>query len=417
MNDEMLIDASPTKELFLDTLIKDVNITDAILDLVDNAIDGYTRHEFANRRSISLELSKSKFLIHDTCGGIDLESARNEVFRFGVVKGGEYTLGVYGIGLKRSMFKLGRIIVFESDDGDKYFRVDIDVKEWKKLEGWNFTFSEIEESKNGSFTKVSIKKLKDEVKREFESDRFVNELSDRISKTYYIFIKDMVDITLNGAKVSPYELDLVFSNTVEPAFKKFSFDGINVSLKAGAHPDYKNPGWYLFCNNRLIVSGDRSPKTGWGMRGVPVYHNKYNRFKGFAFIHSDDPTRLPWTTAKNNIDWDSEVFGRILPSMQNITSQYTSILSKYYPSEREEKVGIEGLGELTTRSISSLKKEQDFKAPSVPKRPTYTAISYRKKISEVDALKECMGKKSMSNKELGEKTFDYYKEMECSDDE
>lgn len=181
MNDDMIIDASPTKELFLDTLIKDVNITDAILDLVDNAIDGYTRHEFANRRSISLELSKSKFLIHDTCGGIDLESARKEVFRFGVVKGGKHTLGVYGIGLKRSMFKLGPIIVFESDDGDKYFRVDIDVEEWKKQEGWNFTFSEIDESKNGSFTRVSIKKLKDEVKREFESDRFVNELSDRIS--------------------------------------------------------------------------------------------------------------------------------------------------------------------------------------------------------------------------------------------
>lgn len=30
----MLIDASPTKGLFLDTLIKDVNIKDAILDLV-----------------------------------------------------------------------------------------------------------------------------------------------------------------------------------------------------------------------------------------------------------------------------------------------------------------------------------------------------------------------------------------------
>jgi hypothetical protein len=55
MNDEMDIDASPTKELFLDTLTKDVNITDAILDLVDNAIDGYTRHEFQDRRSITLK--------------------------------------------------------------------------------------------------------------------------------------------------------------------------------------------------------------------------------------------------------------------------------------------------------------------------------------------------------------------------
>lgn len=56
MNDEMLIDATPTKELFLDTLIKDVNITDAILDLIDNAINGYTRHDFEESRSIMIEL-------------------------------------------------------------------------------------------------------------------------------------------------------------------------------------------------------------------------------------------------------------------------------------------------------------------------------------------------------------------------
>ena len=189
MNDEMLIDASPTKELFLDTLTKDVNITDAILDLVDNAIDGYTRREFEDQRSIDIKLSKSGFSIRDTCGGIDLESARTEVFRFGVVRGGKHSLGVYGIGLKRSMFKLGSAIVFTSDDGNNYFRVDIDVEKWKEQEGWNFTFSQIAESKNGNFTRILIKKLKDDAKREFESSRFVNDLRDRISKTYHIFIK------------------------------------------------------------------------------------------------------------------------------------------------------------------------------------------------------------------------------------
>lgn len=195
MDDGMIIDASPTKELFLDTLTKDVDITDAILDLVDNAIDGYTRHEFDDRKSINLKLSKTMFSISDTCGGIDLESARHEVFRFGVVKGGKHSLGVYGIGLKRSMFKLGSIIVFRSDDGNNYFRVDINVDDWKQEKAWNFTFSEITESKNKTFTKIIIKKLKDDVKREFESSRFVNGLKDRISKTYHIFIKDKVDIS------------------------------------------------------------------------------------------------------------------------------------------------------------------------------------------------------------------------------
>ena len=35
----------------------------------------------------------------------------------------------------------------------------------------------------------------------------------------------------------------------------------------------------------------------------------------------------------------------------------------------------------------------------------------------LDALKKCMGRLSMSNRELGERTFNYYKEMECSDED
>jgi hypothetical protein len=44
-----LINAMPTKKLFIDTLIRDVSLKDAILDLVDNAIDGYTRHQYDDK--------------------------------------------------------------------------------------------------------------------------------------------------------------------------------------------------------------------------------------------------------------------------------------------------------------------------------------------------------------------------------
>ena len=417
MNNNMLIEAMPTKDLFIDTLTRDVNITDAILDLVDNAIDGYTRNNIQDRREINLKISKNEFLIHDTCGGIDVDSARKDVFRFGVVKGSKHSLGVYGIGLKRSIFKLGSTVAFESDNGKNYFRVDIDVNEWKKSDDWNFQFTEIKNSTAQSFTRLKINELKSDVKREFESNRFINELSERISKTYFMFIKNNVDIVLNGFSIPQYELEIVFSEEVEPAFKKLSFNGINVKLYAGAHPDYKNPGWYILCNDRLIVAGDRTEKTGWGSRGVPNYHPKFNRFKGFAFINADDPTKLPWTSAKNNIDKDSEIYSKILPAMQNLTAQYTKHLSSYYPTEKEETIGVEGLGKLTPKPIIQLEKEQNFKAPPPPKRTVYATISYKKPKSEVDALKRCMGNKNLTHKELGERTFEYYKEMECSDDE
>lgn len=196
-----------------------------------------------------------------------------------------------------------------------------------------------------------------------------------------------------------------------------SFNGIKVKLIAGAHPDYTNPGWYIFCNDRMIVSGDTTERTGWGFRGIPAYHVKFNRFKGFAFIYSEDPTKLPWNTAKNEIDRTSDVYAKILPVMQNMTSQYTRHLNRYYPTEKAETIGKEGFGSLTTKSIRGLFEEQDFKAPPPPKKPVNTTINYLKKKTEVDALKKCMGRMGMSNRELGERTFNYYKEMECSDDE
>ena len=62
-------------------------------------------------------------------------------------------------------------------------------------------------------------------------------------------------------------------------------------------------------------------------------------------------------------------------------------------------------------------KDQSFKAPSIPKAPEVSTIRYKKPKGEVELLKKCMKKWWMSNKELGERTFDYYKEMECKDEE
>lgn len=410
------IDASPTKELFLDTLVKDVSIIDAVLDLVDNSIDGYLRQEYSERKKINLSLSEKDFSIFDNCGGIDLKSARHIVFRFGVTKGNRHSLGVYGIGLKRSIFKIGSSIEFESDDEKKYFLVQIDVNDWKKKPEWQFEFSKITDSKCKPFTHIRIKNLKNDVKREFNSSRFINTLIERTSKTYFKFIKENVDITINKIKVLPYKLEMVFSDEVEPAQRKFSLDGIKVRLVAGAHPDYKNPGWYILCNGRLIISEDRSELTGWGMRGVPNYHTKYNRFKGFAFIDSDDPRKLPWNTAKNGIEKSSEVYAKILPEMQNLTVQYTKYMNKAYPSEKEETIGIAQLGLLTGKPITELTKDQNFKAPPIRKPPEETTIQYHKLKKEVRALKKCLGRINMSNRELGIRTFDYYKEMECPDD-
>lgn len=413
-----LINAEPTKELFIDTLVKDVSITEAVLDLVDNAIDGYQCQEYTDRKEIKVNMRKQSFEIWDNCGGISADFARDVVFRFGVVRErGKHSLGVYGIGLKRSMFKIGSDITFGSDDLKNYFRVKIDLEEWKKSPDWSHEFAELSNSKGTAFTKLYITELHDEVQAEFKSERFKTELYDRISRTYFLFMEENVDIYLNETKITPLELQIGFSEEVEPANKSFEMNRVKVKLTAGAHPDYHDPGWYIFCNNRLIIRGDTTSLTGWGNRGVPQYHNKYNRFKGFAYLDSDNPRDLPWTTAKNHIDTSSPIYVALVDEMQNMTQQYTTYMTKAYPTEKEERIGKEILGELQTKSVREITQTQDFKAREIPRTPEFTTISYMKQKTETDRLKKCMGNRYMTNKALGERTFDYYKEMECSDEE
>ena len=161
MNDAVgQIDASPTKEFFIDMLTRDITLTQCILDLVDNSIHnvirstnldvtqiltGKARTRSIQHAKIAITLDKTHFRIEDTCGGISIADAQNEVFRFGKptpdrrLKG----LGVYGIGMKRALFKIGCKITVQSRTSKEKqgFAVDIDVREWTNSKEWTFEFT------------------------------------------------------------------------------------------------------------------------------------------------------------------------------------------------------------------------------------------------------------------------------------
>ena len=78
-----VVNAMPTKDFFIETLVKDISFNDCILDLIDNAIDGYIRNRYEERRLININLDADHFLIADNCGGIPYREAKEEVFRPG----------------------------------------------------------------------------------------------------------------------------------------------------------------------------------------------------------------------------------------------------------------------------------------------------------------------------------------------
>ena len=151
MSEIVLADANPEKRLFISLLTRDIPMVAAFLDLIDNSInaalepiadklttaDGYV--DILNDNSIQPDVDirvsfSTEFVkIVDTASGISLATAQQHVFKFGRSQEEENAsdrLSVYGLGLKRAIFKLGRRISIISDHIDGGFLLDLDVVKW-----------------------------------------------------------------------------------------------------------------------------------------------------------------------------------------------------------------------------------------------------------------------------------------------
>jgi DNA topoisomerase VI subunit B len=114
----MKVNAKPSKEFFVNMISRDIDINYAIMELIDNCMDGAQRKPEADVR-IELSTSKTEFKIIDNCGGMSRVVAREYAFRFGrpsstnIEPRNEYETGVFGIGMKRALFKMGKKFIFQ----------------------------------------------------------------------------------------------------------------------------------------------------------------------------------------------------------------------------------------------------------------------------------------------------------------
>ena len=99
-----VVKANPTKEFFVNMLIRDILLKQAIIELIDNSIDGARTIREKNQfdgLEIKVSFNNEKFAIEDNCGGIPLDVAANYAFRFGRSNSrettGKETTGIFGI--------------------------------------------------------------------------------------------------------------------------------------------------------------------------------------------------------------------------------------------------------------------------------------------------------------------------------
>jgi len=434
-----LVKFHPTKRLFIDTLTKDISVRDCIFDLLDNAVDSYVRHKIRERREIRVEFDKEKFLIYDNCGGISVDHLLNHVFRFGVIDTAVNlpTIGVYGIGLKRAIFKLGRKIFFKTDDGSDYSCLKIDVDEWvqksdERLEDWNIPLLEHKKTKLKSgekpYTHIEITNLNEETKETF-TEAFTQRLKKAIQIYYALFIQDNIDIFINNEIQQPFEIRVKIRWDSNPA--SFLDEYNNVEIKIICWIEYreeekripkkeKRQGWNVFMNKRLILHDNVGPETGWTgeQPHLPKFHSIFNDFRGIVYLISNDPSKLPLNTEKNGFDRENATYIYLLKKMIYVAKPLIQYLErKYDKQKREVQEHEEKLEDFLQKqrgdkkpkeiSIDKITRNRNFTPPDTPiiKLPKTTTISYQKPKEQVTKLKKRF--KVRSNAEVGSESFDY----------
>jgi len=443
------IDATPTKRLFIDILTRDISVKACILDLIDNSVDAYIRNEITDRREIRLSISKDEFRIFDNCGGIEYNFLKTKVFRFGadIFERDKPTLGIYGIGMKRAMLKIGRKILMETDDGNSYCKINLDVNEWVKSDDWKIPFEYFEDSRlspdQKPYTKIKVTDLYDSIKKKFDLNSFVNSIKEEVIHiTYTFFITNNIDFYVNDdVKIEPFIIEARYDDTYQPTKYQDSFEGLDFEITCFIDPkkgrttrELGKRGWNVFCNKRLILAEDTTNITGWSgaKEDLPNYHPIYNEFRGIVFINSKDPSKLPLNTSKTGLDTETPIYDYIRNKMIRTARPLVDYLSRKYDEEKdtldeiEEKVQVteeksemgeeEEAVEAKYVPLDKIEAGSEFKAPEKLKpKIKMSNILYKKAEKLVKKVKKRL--KVRSNKEVGEKTFDYYVDLEEIEDE
>lgn len=445
MTGKLFADASPEKRLFISLITRDIPLVAAFLDLIDNSINSavepfsqqlltandYLRvfqdEEISPSVDISLEINSERVEIIDTATGISARTAQDHVFKFGRgldEKHDADRLSVYGIGLKRAIFKLGNKITISSDHADGGFDLVLDVLKWARdtSQPWQFEITSRPPAKAGETgTTIRVEELYPDCKRRLSDGVFVSQLKDAISKTYSFYLSKFVNITIGKEKIEGTNIEIGNNHTAD----SFTQGSVSCAVRAGIGTPQggqfkdKSSGWFVFCNGRTVISADKSSLTGWGELGLlPIFQPKHRPFLGTVFFVSQDAELLPWTTTKSGINEDSGIWQEAKRHMTTVgrtvisflDSRYTEAGTEVQPSELKTAAG-----DSMSVMSASVTPNRTF-APPKEAPPETVSIQYRAKVSDVKRIKKYLGRSSMGAGEVGLHAFNHFLRNEVEEE-
>ncbi|MCF7822115.1 MAG: ATP-binding protein [Mariprofundaceae bacterium] len=450
-----MIHASPTKRFFVSMLTRDIELEDAILDLLDNCIDGILRtHTVAETPTpydsyfANIEFDREHFKIEDNCGGIPYKLATEYAFMMGRPHDENDTdiptVGMYGIGMKRAMFKMGReSSVYSSTEKDS-FSVSISPGWLETDSDWELPLEHMDSSLGEAGTIIEVKSLQEGIAQRFDSKSFHADMETLIRTHYSFIIQKGFQISINGTEVKPRLTGLLMSPSstpederIMPYVFKGNFDDVEINLAVGFFRPMPNleeldeeqitrrskddAGWTIACNDRVVVFNDKTRLTGWGESGVPSYHSQFIGITGIVHFKCNDAWKLPMTTTKRGVDTSSELYMFVKDLMKEGMKRFTQYTNKWKP-EAEKERAMSSAAKLTSfGEMFSLEVNEKWTAlkggngarliPDLPKpkaAPVHTRqIKFARHIKEIEMVSDHLfGVLDVPPSEVGEKCFD-----------
>ena len=445
----MTASAYPSKTFFVSMLTRDIELKDAILDLLDNCVDGILRHQQIHPAKDKLkpyegfwakiQISDKYFSIEDNCGGIPKNIAEESAFRLGRADLEQDkdlpTVGMYGIGMKRAIFKMGRRAQVFSRHKPYSYYVEILPSWLSNDKDWELPLTDTAKGLESDGTRIVVEELYENIARQLTSKDFDKELREDIGHFFAVILTKGFKVLLNDREVSLEDFRLLYSKDFD------SPNQIFIEMVVGFYRELapiteiekeeedekdrptrksENAGWTVICNDRVVLYRDKTRTTGWGIRDVPKYHTQFIAIAGVVKFTSNDSLKLPLGTTKRNIDTSSEIYEKAIDRMMDGLKQFTNFTNKWKGVEEGtadnfKKMELAEPSEIVN-SVSKWSKvrgsredEQKF-VPDLPEPPrtnTKRRIAFYKPSLEIETMAQYFfGDPEVLPSDVGERCFD-----------
>jgi Molecular chaperone, HSP90 family len=357
MSELIHIDATPQKRLFL-SIIADYDINTAVCELIDNAIDHWIDggRDGTLKVDIRVNIDRQTIVISDNAGGVRIDDlqllvapgASREKIQEGII-------GNFGVGGKRAGIALGELVEIKTrHKKGKTFEFELSDK-WLNQSDWNVDVYECESIAAGTTT-VRISKM-----RQGFDESSAKSLRKHIAETYGMFIAENCKLEFNGEQVSAIRFDQwayppeyppsQHSGEVGP----FGLDGskVRVDITGGLtydrDPSDRNYGVYFYCNNRLILSHEKSHHVGFMQKFAGVPHPDASLCRVIVELRGL-PTHMPWNSSKSGVNWSHPAYLEIREEIFALATRFSTI-SRRLKGDREGAVYAYKIGSLEPKAL------------------------------------------------------------------